>query len=343
MQPERPLLTIAIPTYNRSAFLAQLLDVLAPQLASHRGGIELLISDNASPDETHALVERLRTKGLACNYVRNQTNIGADANFLQCFKLAQGQYVWIVGDDDIIPAGALDRLLHLLGSGNFDLVYLRPLEFRTQPMTEFQPDPRGRGAFRIQSAQEFCRLVGNMFTLTTCNIVNKQRVMELVPDLDGRLLETNLVHLSWTYPLLNNFRCGLYIFDRLISISAANRGGYSISRVFGKNFKQVTDQMLGSGSSLARIMHRDIVTNCLPFLVLEVRGQRFGQFNSENFHSELKPVYGQMGAYWFFLFPITSAPLWFAELWFRFIRRINSIRPALDLVAFHLKLRSQVK
>ena len=48
MPPERPLLTIAIPTYNRSEYLAQLLTALAPQLA-REPRVELLISDNASP------------------------------------------------------------------------------------------------------------------------------------------------------------------------------------------------------------------------------------------------------------------------------------------------------
>jgi glycosyltransferase involved in cell wall biosynthesis len=48
MQPDRPLLTIAIPTYNRSACLTQLLEALRPQLVGE-SRVELIVSDNASP------------------------------------------------------------------------------------------------------------------------------------------------------------------------------------------------------------------------------------------------------------------------------------------------------
>ena len=49
MQNERPLLTIAIPTYNRSAFLGELLSCLRDQCMSDPR-LELLVSDNASTD-----------------------------------------------------------------------------------------------------------------------------------------------------------------------------------------------------------------------------------------------------------------------------------------------------
>ena len=51
MNTGRPLLTIAIPTYNRSEDLAGLLEVLEPQLAEFPQ-VEVLVSDNASTDDT---------------------------------------------------------------------------------------------------------------------------------------------------------------------------------------------------------------------------------------------------------------------------------------------------
>ena len=54
LQPDRvtkPLLTIAIPTHNRASCLKDLLILLADQVKSEPR-IELIISDNASPDET---------------------------------------------------------------------------------------------------------------------------------------------------------------------------------------------------------------------------------------------------------------------------------------------------
>jgi glycosyltransferase involved in cell wall biosynthesis len=52
----RPLLTIAIPNFNRAGYLKELLSLLAAQLRNEPR-VELIISDNASPDETPAVVQ----------------------------------------------------------------------------------------------------------------------------------------------------------------------------------------------------------------------------------------------------------------------------------------------
>src|SRR5277367_2609330 len=107
---ERPLLTIAIPTFNRCQFLRQLLDSLGEQT---RGDdrVEILVSDNASPDETSAVVAEARRQGTRLNYIRNEENIGADANFLQCYERATSKYLWIFSDDDLLRPGAVHLIL----------------------------------------------------------------------------------------------------------------------------------------------------------------------------------------------------------------------------------------
>ena len=83
----RPLLTIAIPNFNRAGYLKELLSLLAAQLRNEPR-VELIISDNASPDETPAVVQDFVARGLRVRYTRNVQNIGSDANFLQCFEQA---------------------------------------------------------------------------------------------------------------------------------------------------------------------------------------------------------------------------------------------------------------
>jgi len=85
----KPLLTIAIPTYNRAWCLRELLPVLLEQL-ENEPRVELIISDNASPDETPAVVQDFVARGLRVRYTRVVRNIGSDANFLQCFEQAWG-------------------------------------------------------------------------------------------------------------------------------------------------------------------------------------------------------------------------------------------------------------
>lgn len=119
----QPKLTIAIPTYNRVDCLRQLLPELIPQVdtATSRGfAIEVIVVDNASPDETqdyvqHTFHDRIR-------YIRNKANIGGDANFIECVKHANGEYVWLFGDDDIINPGGVDRVVDILLKFNVSLL-----------------------------------------------------------------------------------------------------------------------------------------------------------------------------------------------------------------------------
>src|SRR5262245_13625591 len=104
----RPLLTIAIPTWNRASYLEQNLAQLGAEMRGVAPGeVELLISDNHSTDSTPKVVENAQRAGLAIRYVRNAENLGWGRNFAQCFELASGTYLLLLGDDDLLCDGAL--------------------------------------------------------------------------------------------------------------------------------------------------------------------------------------------------------------------------------------------
>ena len=72
-----PLLTIAIPTFNRACQLGTLLGILEPQLAPYPE-IELLVSDNASEDTTPAVLAQAAPRIPRLRIHRHATNIGSD-------------------------------------------------------------------------------------------------------------------------------------------------------------------------------------------------------------------------------------------------------------------------
>src|SRR5579872_3211144 len=119
----KPLLTIAIPTYNRAGCLKELLSMLADQL-TNEPRVELIISDNTSPDDTPAVVREFQERGLCVRYIRNTQNIGPDANFLQCFEQARGKYVWIFSDDDLILPGGVAKILGYAAAAEYDLIWV---------------------------------------------------------------------------------------------------------------------------------------------------------------------------------------------------------------------------
>ena len=104
-----PILTIYIPTYRRPE-LAALLDSLAPQLVPE---VEVIVSDN---DGSAARLVRERLKNAPCrvDYSRRESNIGGDANIMRGFSQGSGEWVWIVGDDDVLAPDAISSLLTAL-------------------------------------------------------------------------------------------------------------------------------------------------------------------------------------------------------------------------------------
>ena len=68
MSARTPLLTIAIPTYNRAADLAAALEHLAGQPGISGGEVELLVSDNCSTDATGEVVKKFIERGLRIGY-----------------------------------------------------------------------------------------------------------------------------------------------------------------------------------------------------------------------------------------------------------------------------------
>lgn len=73
---------------------------------------ELLILDNASDDNTLELLKRFKDERI--RYVRNETNIGMFGNCNKALELAQGEYVIIFHDDDVIKTELLEAEVKIL-------------------------------------------------------------------------------------------------------------------------------------------------------------------------------------------------------------------------------------
>jgi glycosyl transferase family 2 len=132
-----PLLSICLPTHNRAGLLRLALRSLLPQVAARREEVELVVSDNASTDDTPEVLAEARALGPFRHY-RNPVNLGVTRNILVLTQeLAKGEYGWILGDDDMLVRGGLDRLVGVL-KDNADLdhvfvnYFFKPVAFRDE-------------------------------------------------------------------------------------------------------------------------------------------------------------------------------------------------------------------
>ena len=120
----RPKISICIATYNRANSLTNCLNSIAIAAKDHVGRFEVCVSDNGSDEKTFDAVRRA-TEFLEINYHRNNSNLGIPRNFLQVVSLAKGEFIWLIGDDDLLLPDTFDRLLPLLeGNKGVDFFYL---------------------------------------------------------------------------------------------------------------------------------------------------------------------------------------------------------------------------
>jgi len=102
----QPVVSVCIPTFNRRGYLTEAMESV---LAQSFGDFELVISDNASTDDTAEAV--LSFGDPRIRYFRNDRNIGAPANWLNAVANALGRYCAIIGDDDRWAPTLLEQLV----------------------------------------------------------------------------------------------------------------------------------------------------------------------------------------------------------------------------------------
>ena len=113
---EQPKVTIAIPTYNRAAFLTEALD---SALAQTYKNIEVIVSDNASTDNTLQLLENYTDDRLTI--IQQKTNLGMVGNWNACLEKASGEFFILLSDDDFLEPTAIEEMTKAFQCPNLGL------------------------------------------------------------------------------------------------------------------------------------------------------------------------------------------------------------------------------
>ena len=118
------LLTIAIPTYNRAAKLRRLLTVIQEEVATSclQGSVVVLVSDNASIDETPSVASEFSDSNISLEYYRQPENLGFDGNLRFLYDKAQTDYIWYISDDEIPLPGSISTIYQTLQDTNPDVL-----------------------------------------------------------------------------------------------------------------------------------------------------------------------------------------------------------------------------
>jgi len=297
IRAERPLLTLAIPTFNRLSFLRLLIETAMHQLSSIDmlgDRLELLVCNNASTDGTADYLNKLaNSKGV--RVIHHGSNCGAEANFVSCCEAAEGKYVWIMGDDDVPLEGAIQAVVECLERESPDLLYL-PARWIFGDLGE-----RAKSKIRtkdVSSVDSMGLAVRSTVFVTFVSswVMNMDAYKSHVqPPRIGRYQGTSLVHLEWILTLLVEGRRLLCAEDEWILARAAGSGEYAVFEAFSLNYNRIIDEKLSTHAQLRDFLKRCMLLCFIPGLVWGVRQKKignFGDFDGEHVMSVLRAAYG---------------------------------------------------
>lgn len=124
-------LSICIATLNRGAFIGQTLESIVSQVTDE---VEIVIVDGASTDNTPEVVASFAARFPRLNYVRLPQKGGVDRDYDRTVVAAQGEYCWLMSDDDLLKPGALAAVL-AAAAGGYSLIVVNA-EVRGPDMVE---------------------------------------------------------------------------------------------------------------------------------------------------------------------------------------------------------------
>jgi glycosyltransferase involved in cell wall biosynthesis len=273
-----PLISIAIPTYNRAAVLADTLNALATHPELRGDDVELVISDNASTDATAEVIRDFSARtGKAVRFGRNERNLGIDGNIHAVSHLATGRYLLLMSDDDFLKPGALTRLSTLVrehpdllfcfaNGGSFSGPY-DPAA--TLPSLIQIPD-----TMVTQDPDAVLQTIWIWSTFISAFFVDRQAWVG-VPD-QQRFIGSDiyLTHVLYRVLASHRGRTCVVTADQLSAARMEYTGSFRIFHAFGNSFLGlVCDEAprLGLGKAAMRAIKLATIRKGLPPMILMVR------------------------------------------------------------------------
>ena len=130
-----PLVSICIPTYNGEKYIAEALTSAINQTYKN---IEIIVSDDASKDNTLEIIESFNEKTNIPIHIYHHQPKGIGANWNNCVKKAKGDFIKFLFQDDVLKPTCIERMVKLaVTNTNVGLVYCKREIIFDRPKNEY--------------------------------------------------------------------------------------------------------------------------------------------------------------------------------------------------------------
>lgn len=250
---KQKVLSLCFPTYNRGWCMKEQINRLMSCPKDILDKIEIIISDNCSNDDTQQIVKDAISKGFVCRYIRNETNLGPDSNFISCFQKASGKYIWLLGDDDTIIIDSLIRIVQLLdASEEYGLFHI------------YQKKDLQQDVISVSDKNKMAKYVSYYMTFISANIVNTK----YVPIIDfEKYMGTWFAYVPlYITAFIKGEKNIIYTIQAFENAKDYSRnGGYNFFEVFVRNFQNILKEFVGD-NLLNKSTYIYIKKDIFPFI-----------------------------------------------------------------------------
>lgn len=250
MEENRVLLSICIPTYNRAAVLKSVLEKYVSN-AEVDESVEIVVSDNASTDETERICREAAKSLPNLKYHRNAENI-RDLNFETVISLASGQYIKLINDWMYFDEKALRKVKNRIKE---HLIDRTPIFFSNHWLfTKF----RDCATIECHSLDEYVSAISSYVTSNNLFGVWKEQWQQV--ENKGRYSSYKLLQVDWTFQIVSKFNHCIVYNDELISlapVSLGPRGGYNWFQIHVDNYYRIMQPYINSGKISKKVYKQD--------------------------------------------------------------------------------------
>lgn len=241
MKKEQPILSLCIPTYGRGEILRGNLEQIQKQLDTiNMDELELIVSNNCSPDNTEKVVHTFIKQGMPIRYNCNTENLGSDGNFMKCMDMAKGKYIWLLGDDDYLRDGSIAYVLDCLRGKDYGLLYI-----------DFQ-NPSEKEPVEYTDINAFIRKLGRMLGYMSANIFRKDILNTVDP---SKYNGTCFLQMPFFIASCFSKSCNAVISREILIRDIGGTPSpqnYNFVEVFSKSFNDIINELLRTNPLVKR-------------------------------------------------------------------------------------------
>lgn len=270
MEDEQPLLSICIPTYNRAEYLKEAIYNIVNDDA-FCDKLEIVISDNASTDNTKEVGEEFANKYSNIHYYRNIENI-KDQNFILALQRAKGKYVRLFNDTLRLKNGILGQFLHIISVSSEDepLFFYQNISFLNRNQRKI-----------LRDSSDFIT-EASFFVTWIANFGNWKKCIDALPE-PNRYSHLLLAQVDWSLGIVSKYGASvIYFGDFFQSIVPRNKGGYNLFKVFVDNYLKIIRSYKIKKITLEREKYRLYRYHLLRWFILLKLDKNEYSFESSN-------------------------------------------------------------